>query len=74
MRTFGNTQSGLLLGNCNILAERKISFINEIKQREITPRLKDWVQKIFHSLPVNFVKGPCKSWLQFHSFCMDESE
>ncbi len=74
MRTFGNTQPGLLLGNCDILEEWKISLINEMKQHEIRPRPKGRVQKIVCSLPVNFVRGPCKSCLKFHSFCMDESE
>jgi hypothetical protein len=27
----------------------------------------------FCNLPPNFVKGPNKSWLKFHPFCMNES-
>jgi hypothetical protein len=62
------------LGNCNIRAVQKISFTNELKQYEIQPRPKGWVQKISRTLPANFIKGFCKSWLKFCQFCMDERE
>ncbi len=44
------------LGNCDICAEQKILFMNEMKRYEIWPRLKGWVQKIFQTFLPNLTK------------------
>jgi hypothetical protein len=49
----------------------KILFMNEMNQYKIWPRPKGWVQKIFQTLPPNFVKGLNESWHKFCSICMD---
>ncbi len=65
----------LNISNCDICAEQKISFTNEMKWNEIRSRLKAWVQKIFRTLPPNFGKGhdescqkfcPSCTWLSFY--------
>ncbi len=60
----------LPLVNCDTCAKRKILFLNEMKLYEIWPRPKGWVQKIFQTLPPNFVKGLYKNWFKFHPFFM----
>jgi hypothetical protein len=45
------------VGDCDIHARRKISFMNETKRYDIWPGPKGSVQKIFQNLPLNFVKG-----------------
>ncbi len=42
--------------NCNICGERKILFINKMKQSEIWLRPKGGVKKIIHNLTPNFVE------------------
>jgi hypothetical protein len=44
------------IGNYNICAKQKILVMNEMKQYEIQPKLKGWVQKIFYSWPPIFVE------------------
>jgi hypothetical protein len=56
----------LTIGNCDICAEGKISFMNEIKRNKIWPRPKGWVQKIFQTLLANFSKGLNESYHKFH--------
>jgi hypothetical protein len=56
----------LQLGNCDIHAGWKISFTNKTKLYKIWPRPKGWVQKIFQTLPPNFVEGLNESLHQFH--------
>ncbi len=53
------------IGNCDICAEQKISLTNKTKWYKFHPRLKGWVQKIFQTLPPNFVNGLNKSCLKF---------
>ncbi len=52
----------------------KISFFNEKKENEIRLRPKGCNQKMLQSLRIHIVKWFNKSWYQFHSFCIDESE
>ncbi len=49
------------LGNCDIHAEGKILYTNEMKQNKIWSRPKGYVQKIFWTLPQNFGNGHNKS-------------
>ncbi len=39
--------AGCDLGNCDICREQKIFFMNETKQYEIWPRLKELAQTVF---------------------------
>jgi len=64
-----NHSSHLVLGNCDIPAEQKISLTNEMKWNQIWPRPKGWVQKIFWTLPSNL--SVCLKCLNkhCHKFC-----
>ncbi len=55
------------VGNFDIHAEQKISFINEMKGYKIWPIPKGRAQKIFQTLAPNFFKGLYKSWLWLDS-------
>jgi hypothetical protein len=59
------------LSNCDICSNQNILFMTGLKQYEIWPRPKGWVQKIFRTLPPNFVKCLNESWLKCCPFCMD---
>jgi hypothetical protein len=56
--------AALLVGNCDIHAERKILFANEMNRYKSQPRLTGWVQIIFQIAPPNFVKCLDESWLK----------
>ncbi len=58
------------IGNCDIWADWKISFMNKKKWNEIQPRLKVWVQQIFQNLPLNFGKSHNESCKKNVYFCM----
>ncbi len=62
-------ESQFKLSNCDICAERKISSMKSTKQYKIWPSPKDWLQKIFRTLPPKFIKGLSKSYHKFCPFC-----
>ncbi len=56
------------LGNCDIHANRKISFMNEMKRYEIYPRLKGWIKKSFELYCQISLKVETKFCLNFFHF------